>query len=74
VALAATAAARHTHLRGLGDEVEETVADDDDDDDGVDRTDMLALQTWMFTTRSSVSGRFGRRPVFRACLHHGQLG
>jgi hypothetical protein len=56
VALAATAAARHTHLRGLDNEVEET---DEADDDGVDRTDMLALQTWMFTTRSSVMGRFG---------------
>ncbi len=71
MALAATAAARHTHLRGLDNEVEKT---DDEEDDGVDRTDMLALQTWMFTTRSSVVGRFGRRPVFRACLHHERPG
>jgi hypothetical protein len=47
VALAATAAARHAHLRGLDDEVEETDVDGDVDGESEDGADMLTLQTWV---------------------------
>jgi hypothetical protein len=68
VALAATAAARHAHLRGLDDEVGETESECEDG------ADMLTLQNLVVRPLASVRSRFGRRPVFRACLDDGRPG